>query len=57
MEKIRGSAAHEVRLAAVLTTGVNVCNWHFAMVRCGAIFRPLLNELRNELAGAENSGL
>jgi len=29
----------------------------FASVRCGAIFRPLLNELRNELAEAGRAAL
>ncbi len=28
--------------------------WHEPPVRCGAIFRPLLNELRNELVGSRD---
>jgi hypothetical protein len=31
--------------------------WHLAMVCCFAAFLPLLNELRNELAGAGTTAL
>ena len=32
-------------------------NWHFASVRCGAAFRPLLNELRKGLGVDWQGGL
>src|SRR6266508_4644032 len=28
-----------------------VCNWHITMVRCGAVFRPLLNEATEGAGG------